>query len=128
MPIPSNKSAASPLTTPAKRALSSTSPARLLTAYGTPASSQRPMRRSRKRLNTNDERITVCVRKRPLKEASRDIVAVDASSGVCSIECTRTGLDGLRRETVDMAFRFDRVFPDTSTNAQVLCVILGSFG
>jgi hypothetical protein len=112
----------SPMNTPARR----TAP-RLLNAYGMmPETSSASKKKTRKNSVCN-ERIKVCVRKRPLSNSEesngiKDIVVVDREERSLSIECSRMGLDGLSRSNGYMKFFYDHVFNETHSNTQVFLI------
>lgn len=74
--------------------------------------------------NSDNERIKVCVRKRPLssKEVqsnNQDILEMNPSNQSVAVLEDRVKLDGISRYIEKHEFRFDRVFDVTSTNHQI---------
>ena len=111
LPRPSD----SPLNQPARR--QSLSTPRILNAYGLKTTST-TVTTTKKNVRRSQERIKVCVRKRPTDGGEREIVQLDAQS--VTVECTKMGLDGYSRSNGLMKFYFDHVFDERHSNESVL--------
>ena len=109
----------SPMNTPARR-----NTPRLLNVYGMVPETSSACKKRTRRNSLYNERIKVCVRKRPLSNSeqgnnAKDIVVVNKEEGSLCIECTKMGLDGLSRSSGYMKFFYDYVFDETQSNTQV---------
>lgn len=105
----------SPLATPPRRS------GRLLDCYGGAAAAAAAAGTSKpkSRANVND-RIKVCVRKRPLLQGDLvDCLQADASTSQVRIFQDKTRLDGISRVNEEHSFFFDNVFDEHQDNRQV---------
>lgn len=76
----------------------------------------------------SSDKITVCIRKRPLSEKeaanSHDSILCDTTSHSVSVHATKTMLDGLSKYDEEHCFRFDKVFDEQCDNGSVYQEIL----
>lgn len=109
----------SPLNQPARR--QSLATPRILNAYGLKSNCNNTVNMTVKKAVRKDgqERIKVCVRKRPTDFGEREIVQLDTREQSVTVECTKMGLDGYSKSNGQMKFFFDHVFDDRSSNETV---------
>ena len=79
-------------------------------------------------MRTSTDKITVCIRKRPLSEKestnSHDSILCDTSENSIAVHATKTTLDGLGKYDEEHSFRFDKVFDENCDNESVYQEIL----
>lgn len=107
----------SPLTQPARRQTPL-----LLDTYGLPT--QENTSHSTRKRNKNQERIKVCIRKRPLLFQEAPVVKLSPSNRQVSVECSKPSLDGCSQVVEEANFFYDHVFDADSDNYDVYQIAL----
>ncbi|XP_031564538.1 kinesin-like protein KIF24 [Actinia tenebrosa] len=92
-------------------------------SYGIPSSKVKPKTPSRPRANSENSKIKVCVRKRPLggeevESGETDVVDTVPSKSMVVISAPKVAVD-LTKYIQKFSFAFDEVFDENTTNRQV---------